>query len=114
MLVAPLQNNNFNKSKSDLKLIEANAFGLPIACQDLCTYENASFKFNTGNEMISIIDDVLSKKGRYMNISAKARNDANKRWLENDENISCYSELFSHPYGDPMRKTLNSINGIIV
>jgi hypothetical protein len=113
MMVAPLQDNNFNKSKSDLKLIEANAFGLPIACQDLCTYENAKFKFNTGKEMIAQIDDVLSKKGRYMNISAKARSDANKRWLENDDNIKCYQELFSLPYGHSDRKVLNAINGII-
>ena len=114
MLVAPLQNNNFNKSKSDLKLVEANAFGLPIACQDLCTYENAQFKFNTGEEMIAQIDDVLSKKGRYMNISAKARREANSRWLENDDNIHCYTELFNHPYGHKERKRLNAINGIIV
>jgi glycosyltransferase involved in cell wall biosynthesis len=114
MLVAPLQNNNFNKSKSDLKLVEANAFGLPIACQDLCTYENAQFKFNSGEEMLAQIDDVLSKKGRYMNISTKARRDANSRWLENDENIHCYTELFNHPYGHKERKRLNAINGIIV
>jgi glycosyltransferase involved in cell wall biosynthesis len=114
MLVAPLQNNNFNKSKSDLKLVEANAFGLPIACQDLCTYENAQFKFNTGEEMIAQIDDVLSKKGRYMNISTKARRDANSRWLENDDNIHCYTELFNHPYGHKERRRLNAINGIIV
>jgi glycosyltransferase involved in cell wall biosynthesis len=114
MLVAPLQNNNFNKSKSDLKLVEANAFGLPIACQDLCTYENAQFKFNTGEDMIAQIDDVLSKKGRYMNISAKARRYANSRWLENDDNIHCYTELFNHPYAHKERKRLNAINGIIV
>lgn len=112
-MVAPLQDNNFNKSKSDLKLVEANCFGIPIACQDLCTYEDAKFKFKTGDEMIAQIDDVLSKKGRYMNLSAKARSDANKRWLENDENISCYQELFSYGYGDPRRKYLNKINGIV-
>ena len=113
MMVAPLQDNNFNKSKSDLKLVEANCFGIPIACQDLCTYEDAKFKFKTGDEMIAQIDDVLSKKGRYMNLSAKARSDANKRWLENDENIAYYQELFSYGYGDPRRKYLNKINGIV-
>jgi glycosyltransferase involved in cell wall biosynthesis len=112
MMIAPLQNNNFNKSKSDLKLIEANAFGLPIACQNLCTYEDAEFKFDTGEEMIEVIDDVLSKKGRYMNICAKARAEANTRWLENPENIGCYQELFSLPFGHPERKRLNEINGI--
>jgi hypothetical protein len=114
MMVAPLQNNTFNKSKSDLKLVEANAFGIPIACQNICTYQDAKFKFDTGEEMLSVIDDVLSKKGRYMNISAKARGDANKRWLENDSNINCYEELFTLPYGHKDRKNLNLINGISV
>ena len=114
MMIAPLQNNNFNKAKSELKLIEANAFGLPIACQNLCTYEDAEFKFDTGEEMIEVIDDVLSKKGRYMNICNKARTEANKSWLENAENIACYQELFGHSYGSPERKRLNAINGINV
>jgi glycosyltransferase involved in cell wall biosynthesis len=113
MMVAPLQDSNFNRSKSDLKLIEANAFGIPIACQDMCTYEDAPFKFKTGQEMIEVIDDVLSKKGRYMNISAKARAQANTRWLENPENLACYVELMTLPYGDKKRTRLNEINGII-
>lgn len=62
MMVAPLQNNNFNKSKSDLKFIEACCYGLPIACQNLCTYEEAPFKFDTGDEMIKTIEQVLEKR----------------------------------------------------
>lgn len=112
MVVAPLQDNTFNKSKSDLKWIEANSLGLPIACQDLCTYKDAEFRFRTGDEMISVIKDVLSKKGRYMNISAAARKEANSRWLENPENLGCYQELFNHSYGSPQRVRLNKINGI--
>jgi glycosyltransferase involved in cell wall biosynthesis len=114
MMVAPLKNSNFNKSKSDLKLIEANAFGIPIACQNLCTYEDAPFKFDTGEQMIEIIDDVLSKKGRYMNLSAKARAQANTRWLENPENFACYVELMTKPYGDSGRTRLNELNGITI
>jgi glycosyltransferase involved in cell wall biosynthesis len=113
MMVAPLKDNNFNKSKSDLKLIEANAFGIPIACQDLCTYEDATFKFKTGEEMIEVCRNVLGKKGRYMNLSAKARAAANTRWLENPENLKCYVELMTLPYGDKNRTRLNEINGII-
>ena len=112
MMVAPLQDNNFNKSKSDLKFIEANCYGLPIACQNLCTYKDAPFRFTTGEQMIDIVDDVLSKKGRYMNISAKARKAAESRWLENEDNINKYVELFNYPYGHPERKLLNAVNGI--
>lgn len=110
MLVAPLQDNTFNKSKSDLKWIEANCLGLPIACQDLCTYKDAEFKFKTGEEMIKVIRDVLSKKGRYMNLCAAAYKRAEARWME--DNIDCYEELFKYPYGSPERKKLNKINNI--
>jgi hypothetical protein len=109
-MVAPLQDNTFNKAKSDLKLIEASCYGIPIACQDLCTYENAPFKFHTGDEMIDQLDDILGKKGRYMNLSAKFRKLAENRWLENDDNIDKYVELYTLPYGSPQRKLLNPIN----
>jgi glycosyltransferase involved in cell wall biosynthesis len=112
MLVAPLQDNNFNKSKSDLKWIEANCFGLPIACQNLCTYKDAPFKFDTGDEMVDVIKDVLSKKGRYMNICAAARKEADKRWME--DNMDSYEELFKYGYASPERKKLNAINGIVI
>jgi hypothetical protein len=113
MMVAPLQNNTFNKAKSDLKLVEACCYGLPIACQNLVTYENAPYKFDTGEEMIDIVDDVLSKKGRYMNISTKMRKMADSRWLEDEDNINKYVELHTLPYGHKDRKLLNAINGII-
>jgi hypothetical protein len=112
VVVAPLQDNTFNKSKSDLKWIEANCLGLPIACQDLCTYKDAEFKFKTGDEMIAQIRGILSKKGRYMNICAAARKNADTRWLENENNLACYRELFSLPYGSPERVQLNKINNI--
>ncbi|NBW57024.1 hypothetical protein EBR43_04430 [bacterium] len=112
MLVAPLQDNTFNKAKSDLKYIESSCFGLPIACQDLCTYADAPIKFKTGDEMIKAIDSTLEKKGKYMNTCARARKAASDRWLENDDNINKYLELYTLPYGHPERRLLNAINGI--
>jgi hypothetical protein len=110
MLVAPLQDNTFNRAKSDLKYIEAACFGLPIACQDLVTYENAPIRFKTGQEMIEKIEETLSKKGKYMNYCAKSRKIAEDRWLENEENYMKYFELYNYAYGDPKRKLINSIN----
>jgi hypothetical protein len=112
MMVAPLQDNTFNKAKSDLKYIEACSYGLPVACQDLVTYKDASIKFKTGEEMIGCIEDTLEKKGKYMNSCAKFRKVAESRWLENEDNINKYVELYSHPYGDSKRVLLNSINGL--
>jgi len=110
MMVAPLENNNFNKSKSDLKYIEACAFGLPIACQDLCTYANAPVKFNTGDEMIDRINETLKDTDKYKSICKKARQYADTRWLETDTNIDCYMELYTTPFGDKSRKNMSRYN----
>ena len=46
-LLKKLEDSNFNKAKSDLKFIEACAFGIPSVMQDLCTYDAAFHKFKT-------------------------------------------------------------------
>tara|TARA_A100000171_G_C2127335_1_gene144377 strand:+ start:932 stop:2140 length:1209 start_codon:yes stop_codon:yes gene_type:complete len=110
MVVAPLQDNIFNRAKSDLKYIEACALGLPIACQDLCTYENATIKFKTGDEMIAQIETTLQDRKRYKAICRKARQYADTRWLEDDKNIDCYTELYEYNVGDPKRVNLSRYN----
>jgi glycosyltransferase involved in cell wall biosynthesis len=110
MLVAPLQDNIFNRSKSDLKYIEACAFGLPIACQDMCTYANAPIKFKTGSEMIDRIDETLKDVSKYRAICKAGRQYAETRWMETDKNIDCYLEMYGTPYGDPSRVNLKRYN----
>ena len=110
MMVAPLQDNAFNRSKSDLKYIEACAFGLPVACQDMCTYADAEIKFKTGDEMLYQIEEELRRVGHYKNSSHKRRKVAENRFLELDKNIGCYEELFTLPYGSPQRVNLKRFN----
>ena len=112
VLVAPLVDNVFNRSKSDLKFIEGCAFGIPAICQDLCTYENAFYKFGTGAEMVDQIDHVMKDKNTFMKAVRKGRMLADQRWLENPDNIDKYTELYTLPYGNKDRKLLNSLNGI--
>lgn len=109
-MVAPLRNNTFNKAKSDLKLIEAGCFGIPIVCQDIVTYENAPVKFNTGDEMIDQLDKIFKSPSLYKSLSQQGRKMAESRFLERDENIDKYLELYTLPYKDPGRKLLNAIN----
>ena len=109
MFIAPLQDNNFNKAKSDLKYIEACCYGLPIACQDLCTYEAAPLKFKTGDEMLDNIDYALKDEDRYMKLSKEARAVADKRWLELDQNLDKYVELYKYPRLHSERKNINSL-----
>ena len=79
--------NNFNKSKSDLKHLESSCLGLPVACQDICTYENAPIKFKTGDEMIDQLKAVLGNERRFIKESVRGRNFAETRFLEKEENI---------------------------
>lgn len=110
LTVAPLQNNTFNKAKSDLKYIESGCFGIPAVCQDLVTYKDAPYKFTTGDEMIDQIKTLIKSTSFYKHASSTARKVAETRFLEKDENIDMYVELFNHPYRSPERKLLNNIN----
>ncbi len=109
-MVAPLQDNNFNRAKSDLKNIEAAAYGLPCICQDMGTYKDAEVKFKTGSDMIRKLDEALSQPGQYSNNIPKRRALAEARFLEKDENIDCYLEVHKTPYGSPERKMLSKWN----
>ena len=110
VMVAPLQNNNFNKAKSDLKYIEAGCFGIPAVCQDIDTYKNAPIRFNTGDEMIDQIDLLTKSTSYYMKQSRDARAVAEDRFLEKDKNIDCYLELYTHARSDEKRINLKRYN----
>lgn len=110
MSVAPLQDNNFNRAKSDLKHIEGCCYGIPVACQDMVTYKDAEIKFKTGEEMIDCIDRELKQAGRYKNQAVQRRKIAEKRFLEHDFNLDCYMELYTTPYRDSKRVNLARYN----
>jgi len=110
MSVAPLQVNNFNRAKSDLKYIEACCYGIPVACQRMCTYKDADIQFDTGEEMIHCVDEELSRVGRYKNQAIQRYKVAENRFLEHDKNIDCYLELYNTPYNSPNRKNLSRYN----
>ena len=113
-MVAPLMNNTFNKCKSDIKYLEACAYGIPIACQDMITYKNAPYRFNTGDEMMDHIYDFIKDKQHYMKTCRQSRKAVESRWLEDADNIGKYVELYTMPYGSPDRKLLNALNGITI
>lgn len=113
MLIAPLQDNNFNRCKSDIKFIEACCMGLPVACQDMVTYENAIIKFKTGEEMMHKIEDTLRRTNKYQENSYMFRKIGEQRFLEREENHDCYVELFTTSYGSPNRVCMDKFNDSI-
>ena len=106
IMVAPLTDNIFNRCKSDLKFIEGCAMGIPAICQDMVTYSDAHYKFNTGDDMIDQIDTLMKDKNAYMKAVRKGRMVAETRWLENPDNLNKYTELYTLPHGHPDRKLL--------
>jgi hypothetical protein len=99
---ASLTDNVFNKSKSNIKMIESGAIGMPGAYQDLCTYEDAEFKFKTGDDLIQQLEYITSDFDRYMNLSSKARQFTEGLWLE--DHINEYEALYFTPWGSKERK----------
>lgn len=87
--VAPLMDHVFNRSKSDIKMMESAALGIPCACQDLNPYEKALFKFQTGDEMMDQIESILSN---YETAVAQSHELTNGRWLHEhlDEHVRPY------------------------
>lgn len=110
MMIAPLEVNNFNNAKSDIKYIEACIMGLPVACQNMETYKDAPLKFNTGDEMIDIIDSTLKNKHKYNKMCADLRSIGSERFLETESNYGMHIEALLTPFGSDSRKLLKKWN----
>ena len=107
---AALQDNNFNRAKSNIKLIEAGALGLPCICPDMVTYKDALLKYKTGDEFIDQIKYALKDQTRYIDLCKKSRAYADNFWLEDEPNIGKHYEAYFTPYGSDERKWIQSVN----
>ena len=114
LMVAPLEDNNFNKSKSDIKFIEACTLGIPCLCQDMETYSTApaALRFKTVEEFAAKVEGILSWKNRsdYYKNSYKLKHIGDQRILELDQNIGAHLEALNTPFGSPDRKLLEKWN----
>ena len=99
---ASLQDNVFNKSKSNIKMIESGAFGMPGAYQDLCTYEGADCSFKDGKDLINQLEYITSDFDRYMKLSDSARKFTDGLWLE--DHLDEYEALYTTAWGSKERK----------
>lgn len=108
VMIAPLVDNVFNNAKSELKLLEASAVGVPVVCQNIETYKNAWHKFATGDELVMQIDEIVKDKTSYMKHCRKYNNYIQSKWLE--DNIDVYSELYNLPRDHPRRVNIKKYN----
>lgn len=107
LFLAPLQKNNFNKSKSDIKYIESACLGIPCLVQNMETYENALdvLKFDTSEELEQKVDELLNYKNRakYFKLIPELREIGASRFLEKEENIGAFLEAMNTPYNSSSR-----------
>ena len=114
LMVAPLQINDFNKAKSDIKFIEACVLGIPCLCQDMDTYNSApeSLRFSSVGEFEQKIASILNwkNKANYYNSIQGLRAIGQKRILELDPNIGSHLEALNTPFDSPDREYLKKWN----
>ena len=107
-VIAPLQNNVFNKAKSNIKYLEAATCGIPGVFQDMVTYKDAPLRFSTGAELIDQIKALTKDESTYMKFSKKARAYADTMWL--DDHLDEFAELYNTRIGDTKRTKLLRLN----
>lgn len=103
---ASLQDNNFNRCKSNIKLIEAGALGIPCVCPDMPTYKDALLKYKTGDEFIDVVQSALKNQTVYADLCKKSRAYADNFWLDDEPNLMKYYEAYFTPFGSKERKFL--------
>lgn len=112
LFIAPLQDNNFNKAKSDIKFIEAAQLGIPCLCQDLVTYSSAPdfLRFTTSEDLEDKIQKLLKNKAGYYRLISDLRKIGSTRFLELEHNVGSFMEALNTPYGSKDRKFLKMWN----
>lgn len=105
LLVAPLIDNTFNKCKSNIKFLEFSALGIPMAGQNILTYNKyTDVVFNDTNQLDNIVHHLFfanNAEKTYKDLILHNRNVIEKGdkyspkgyWLEN--NSSLYYNLYS-------------------
>lgn len=107
---AALQDNNFNRAKSNIKLLEAAALGIPCVCPDMCTYKDATLKYSTSDEFIDCLKTATKNQTAYADLCKKSRAYADNFWLEDEKNLMKHYEAYFTPYGSSERKYLLETN----
>lgn len=103
---APLTKNHFNRAKANIKLTEAGALGIPGAYQDLEPYQEAPFKFNTGEELIDQLTTILKDETNYLKYMREGRKLSEKYFIEKDENLDMLHASYFTKYDSDERKVV--------
>lgn len=103
---AAIRDNEFNKCKSNIKLLEAGAMGIPCVCPDLVTYKDAPIKYSSGAEFIDCLKKVTKNQTVYADYCKKSRAVVDNFWLDDEHNYMKHYDALFTPFGSLERKYL--------
>jgi glycosyltransferase involved in cell wall biosynthesis len=88
--IAPLREDNFNQYKSELKIVEAAAYKLPIICSNVKPYN-----FHLGNEGILLCPNTFDdwyEHLNYMKENTVERGQSNFEYCNEHHNLKTINE----------------------
>ena len=91
--LAPLEDNRFNRSKSNIKALESVAMGVPLVASDLEPYKGLPGTTNNDEEFISLIEELAETPKLRRDMWAKQKEVLEDQlfWEDND-----YKNLFHY------------------
>lgn len=73
-IIAPLQDNEFNRAKSNIKLLESWSLGIPCIAQNLICYNQyTDMVFNNVNDLQNQLDNLFKDRNKYKKIIKEYR-----------------------------------------
>jgi len=89
--IAPLEDNDFNKSKSNIKAIEYSALGIPGVYSNVEPYKNMSCIANNSEEFIDLINTLCDNEAEYKRVQDKDYNTLkDQMYWEENQNLYRY------------------------
>jgi hypothetical protein len=102
--IAPLQKNNFSRSKANIKLTETGMQRVPCIAQNIECYNSSDWKylFDSSEELFNKISEVVKDENSYMEASDYARKYSEKYILQ--DHLDEFTLLYTTEYGDQRRQ----------
>lgn len=101
IFIAPLEDNVFNRCKSNIKLSELGAMGIAGIYQNLEPYEEAPLKYDTVDGLEGHIEYLLNDWDHYLKVIRQMRKYSEDYFME--DNIDLLMASYILPYGSPLR-----------
>jgi len=112
LAVTSLYNCDFNKAKSNIKLLEFGALGIPAVLEDIEPYKKSPCKFSNFDELEQQVDRLI-KDGKFRyNVIAQQRNFVERSfWLE--DNLDQWCDLYQGKFEKLQAMTENEMTKLV-